>query len=305
MAAVGGTPLLAVPTSPRARRAPEAPARSARSAPRSPAAPRSSTSTPTPIHNRSVFTLAGARPPACRVRSRRQRAARSRRSTCASRRRAPADRRDRRAARSSSPIRAHRDARATWRSRSPSSSLARAAGLPLRRAREQRRAPRACLLPRRRLRGAGARGWRAGELVPGPRPGRPHPSAGAVLVTARPPLAAFNVELAGADARGRPRDRRGAARVRRRPARRPGDRDRARRRPAPDLDQRPRSRRDAARGGRRVRSARLAAARGAAPVAAELVGLVPAAALDDYPDDVPIRGFDPAPSTIEARLARR
>ncbi len=37
----------------------------------------------------------------------------------------------------------------------------------------------------------------------------------------------------------------------------------------------------------------LAAPLGARPVEAELVGLVPAAALAGYPEDVPIRGFDP------------
>ena len=36
---------------------------------------------------------------------------------------------------------------------------------------------------------------RAGELAPDLGPPAPHPSAGATLVTARPPLAAFNVEL--------------------------------------------------------------------------------------------------------------
>ena len=41
----------------------------------------------------------------------------------------------------------------------------------------------------------------------------------------------------------------------------------------------------------RVRA--LAAPLGARPVEAEVVGLVPAAALAGYPADVPIRGFDP------------
>ena len=36
---------------------------------------------------------------------------------------------------------------------------------------------------------------RSGELVADFGPAAPHPSAGATLVTARPPLAAFNVEL--------------------------------------------------------------------------------------------------------------
>ena len=38
-----------------------------------------------------------------------------------------------------------------------------------------------------------------GELRPDFGPPLPHPRAGATLVTARPPLAAFNVELEGAD----------------------------------------------------------------------------------------------------------
>ncbi len=53
----------------------------------------------------------------------------------------------------------------------------------------------------------------------------------------------------------------------------------------------------------RVRT--LAAPLGARPVEAELVGLIPAAALAGYPEDVPMRGFDPARHTIEARLAER
>jgi glutamate formiminotransferase len=41
---------------------------------------------------------------------------------------------------------------------------------------------------------------------------------------------------------------------------------------------------------------------GARPLEAEIVGLIPAAALSGYPVDVPIRDFDPAAQTIEARL---
>jgi glutamate formiminotransferase len=52
-----------------------------------------------------------------------------------------------------------------------------------------------------------------------------------------------------------------------------------------------------------VESARsLAAPLGARPLEAELVGLVPEAALAGYPDDVPIRGFDASRDTIEGRL---
>jgi glutamate formiminotransferase len=51
----------------------------------------------------------------------------------------------------------------------------------------------------------------------------------------------------------------------------------------------------------RVRA--LARPLGARPLEAELVGLVPAAALAGYPQDVPIRGFDPERHVIERRLA--
>ena len=47
----------------------------------------------------------------------------------------------------------------------------------------------------------------------------------------------------------------------------------------------------------------LAAPLAARPVEAELIGLIPAAALAGYPGDVPIRDFDPARHTIERRLA--
>ena len=35
---------------------------------------------------------------------------------------------------------------------------------------------------------------------------------------------------------------------------------------------------------------------------AELIGLIPQAALEDYPEDVPIRDFDPSFHVIERRL---
>ncbi len=142
----------------------------------------------------------------------------------------------------------------------------------------------------------------SGELRPDFGPDRPHRSAGATLVTARPPLAAFNVELDGGDVEAA---RAVAAGLREAGGGPPGVR-------AIGL---------LLSGGRaqvstnvhdplavplgevveRVRA--LAAPLGARPLAAELVGLVPAAALAGYPADVPIRGFDPARHTIEARLA--
>ena len=45
----------------------------------------------------------------------------------------------------------------------------------------------------------------------------------------------------------------------------------------------------------------LAAEHGARPVAAELVGLVPEAALRRLPADLPLRGFDPARSGVLER----
>jgi glutamate formiminotransferase / 5-formyltetrahydrofolate cyclo-ligase len=142
----------------------------------------------------------------------------------------------------------------------------------------------------------------SGELRPDHGPGLPHRSAGVTLVTARPPLAAFNVELDSGDVEVA---RSVAAGLRESGGGLPGVR-------AIGL---------ALSGGRgqvstnvhdplaislaevveRVRS--LAATLGARPVEAELVGLVPEAALAGYPEDVPMRGFDPDRHTIERRLA--
>jgi glutamate formiminotransferase len=47
----------------------------------------------------------------------------------------------------------------------------------------------------------------------------------------------------------------------------------------------------------------LAAKHGVGPVAGEVVGLVPQAALRELPADVPLRGFDPRTGTLEARIA--
>ena len=59
---------------------------------------------------------------------------------------------------------------------------------------ELRPPARACVLPRGR-RGALAERMASGELAPDFGPARLHPTAGAALVGARPPLVAFNVEL--------------------------------------------------------------------------------------------------------------
>ena len=140
-----------------------------------------------------------------------------------------------------------------------------------------------------------------GGLRPDFGPGLPHRSAGATLVTARPPLAAFNVELDSGDVEVA---RSVAAKLRESGGGLPGVR-------AIGL---------ALSGGRaqvstnihdpfevplavvveRVRE--LVAPLGARPVAAELIGLIPEGALAGYPEDVPILGFDASQHTIERRL---
>ena len=160
--------------------------------------------------------------------------------------------------------------------------------LPLRRARERAGAPRASLLSPRRARRARRGGCaRASSSPTSGRPGRTR-RAGATLVTARPPLAAFNLELDTADARGRARGRR------RRCARRAAGSPACARwastwtAVASGLDQRPRPRRGPARRRDRARPRAGRRARRPRRSPAELVGLVPEAAVRDLPDDVPI-----------------
>jgi len=142
----------------------------------------------------------------------------------------------------------------------------------------------------------------AGELRPDFGPELPHRRAGATLVTARPPLAAFNVELDSGDVEVA---RAVAAGLRESGGGLPGVR-------AIGLLL------SSGRGQvstnvhdpfavplasvvERVRE--LAAPLGTRLLEAELVGLVPAAALAGYPGDVPIRGFDPDRHLIERRLS--
>jgi hypothetical protein len=42
--------------------------------------------------------------------------------------------------------------------------------------------------------------------------------------------------------------------------------------------------------------------RGAHVTGAEIVGLAPQAAIEEFPDDVPLNGFDPARHILERRL---
>ncbi len=143
-----------------------------------------------------------------------------------------------------------------------------------------------------------ARRMGSGELAPDLGPDEPHPSAGATLVTAREPLVAFNVELDTSDPEIA---REIAADLREAGGGLPGVR-------ALGL---PRE------GGRTQVSmnihdpravpltrlveeiSRLAAGHDVRMVDAELVGLVPEAAMVDYPDEPPIRNFDPMRDVIE------
>ena len=146
---------------------------------------------------------------------------------------------------------------------------------------------------RRRLAGA--------ELRPDFGPPKLHPTAGATLVTARPPLAAFNVELEGA---GIESARDIASRLRELGGGLAGVR-------AIGID--------LGRGRTQVsanvhdpiavplgevvdRVSELAADRAARVVSAEIIGLIPQAALDGWPDDVPLPAFDPAKHLIERRV---
>lgn len=141
----------------------------------------------------------------------------------------------------------------------------------------------------------------AGELRPDRGPEQPHLTAGATLVTARPPLAAFNVELDSGDldlaravAAGLRESGGGLAGVRAIGLRLSNGRA--------QVSTNVHDPAAVPLGAVVERIRALASSLGARPVEAELVGLVPAAALSGYSDDVPIRDFDPELQTIERRL---
>jgi glutamate formiminotransferase len=140
----------------------------------------------------------------------------------------------------------------------------------------------------------------AGELHPDY--GRPqlHPSAGATLITARAPLAAFNVELDGASIEDA---REIAARLREAGGGPAGVRaigiDLGNGRAQVSTNVHDPLSVPLAEVLARARS--LAAARGAQVAGAEVVGLIPEAALDGWPNEIPL-AFDPATQTIERRL---
>jgi len=141
-----------------------------------------------------------------------------------------------------------------------------------------------------------------GELQPDLGPDSPHPTAGATLVTSRPPLAAFNMEFAGMTLT---QARAVAAALRESGGGRPGVRAIALSLtdhvtqistnvhdpvaiPLSEVV---------------ARARELAAPHAGEIRAAEIVGLVPRAALEGFPADVPVPGFDRGHGVIEERLA--
>jgi glutamate formiminotransferase len=140
-----------------------------------------------------------------------------------------------------------------------------------------------------------------GGLTPDLGPAEPHPRAGATLVTARPPLAAFNMVVEGIDlaaasevaaklreAGGGPAGVRAIA-IQLAPARMQISTN------VHDPIALPLA-------SLVVMTADLLREPGGVVASAEIVGLVPAAALAGFPAAIPIEGFDPERQVIEARV---
>jgi glutamate formiminotransferase len=145
-----------------------------------------------------------------------------------------------------------------------------------------------------------ARRIKDGELKPDYGPDHLHPSAGAVLVAARPPLVAFNVELA-------PPGDLATARAIAAKIREGGEEGMAGLRAIGiELHTRERTAQVSmnVEAPDQVSLAEIVAAiaRHATVTSAEIVALVPRAALDGFPAEVEIRGFDPARQIIENHL---
>jgi glutamate formiminotransferase len=141
----------------------------------------------------------------------------------------------------------------------------------------------------------------SGELRPDFGPRKVHDKAGATLVTARPPLAAFNVELADGDILVA---RAVAARLRESGGGLLGVRaigvDLGDGRGQISANVHDPVAVPLATVVERVRE--LAAPHGARPAAAEIVGLIPERALEGWDDQIPLEGFDPAKQLIERRV---
>ncbi len=145
-----------------------------------------------------------------------------------------------------------------------------------------------------------ARRMESGELAPDFGPSRAHPTAGATLVTARPPLVAFNVTL---DTPNPEIAREVAAEIREQGGGLPGVRaigmPREGERSEVSVNVHDPERVPLAKLVEAIETA--AAKHEAAPVEAELVGLAPEAALAGYPDHLPIKGFEPDRHLLERR----
>lgn len=156
---------------------------------------------------------------------------------------------------------------------------------------------------RAQLRGGGlpelSRRVSGGELLPDFGPRRLHPTAGAALVAARPPLVAFNLELEAPATLERAREVAAAVREGGRSGL-VGMRAIGVWLPSRGVAQVSCNVEDPrATPLRRV----VESVRALAPVAAaELVGLAPRAALEGFPDDVPLRGLHPDRQVIERVL---
>ena len=142
-----------------------------------------------------------------------------------------------------------------------------------------------------------ARRMAAGELVPDYGPARAHPTAGAVLAAARPPLVAFNLDLTTADVdvarriAGALRESGGGLRGVRALGLYLEDRGRAQvSTNVHDHQSTP------------LREVVDFVRERAQVAEAELVGLAPRAAFEDFPPDVPLRGFDPERHILEEVL---
>jgi glutamate formiminotransferase/glutamate formiminotransferase/formiminotetrahydrofolate cyclodeaminase len=137
----------------------------------------------------------------------------------------------------------------------------------------------------------------AGEVVPDYGPPHAHPTAGVVLAAARPPLVAFNVDLANDDVE---LAKRIAAELRESNGGLPGVR-------AIGLHLAERGRAQVSTNVHDYRITPLRTivehVRERADIAeAELVGLAPEAAFERFPEDVPLRGFSPERHLLEHAL---
>jgi glutamate formiminotransferase len=145
-----------------------------------------------------------------------------------------------------------------------------------------------------------ARRIEAGELTPDFGPPRLHATAGAVLVAARAPLIAFNLELEPPTTLEQARAI--AARIRERGSEGlPGVRAIAlelERRGVIQISTNVEDHRSTS-----LADVVAAVSRHAAVARAELVGLAPRAAFKGFPDGVPIPGFDPIRHVIESALS--